>query len=89
MTSILYETIFRFDKDILLYCTKKAMEIIASILTIAITNGHNHAMKQHGANMDQFFHKEALSHRSPSSIHSLWILDHLKYFESSFHAMVR
>ena len=36
------------------------MAIIASISTIAIMNGHNHATKLHGANMDQFFHKEPL-----------------------------
>ena len=39
---------------------KKAMAIIASISTIAIMNGHNHAMKLHGVNMDQSFHKEPL-----------------------------
>ena len=40
------------------------MAIIASISTIVIMNGHNHAMKLHGANMDQSFHMEPLAYPS-------------------------
>ena len=43
---------------------KKEMAIIASISTIVIMNGHNHAMKLHGANMDQSFHMEPLAYPS-------------------------
>ena len=40
------------------------MAIIASISTIVIMNGHNHAMKLHGVNMDQSFLKEPLPYPS-------------------------